>query len=284
MIFRSQMFNKVAIMGVGLMGGSLGMAMKKHRLAEHVIGVSAHASSLEEAVKNKAIDIGYTEIEKGVKEADLVILATPVDTILKLFALINPHLKRGCLVTDLGGTKSSIVEAAEKNLSNPSFFIGSHPLAGSEKQGVSFARPDLFEKSFCIVTPTAKTNPMAKEKIRYLWTKIGADVKFLSPEEHDEILAYISHLPHLIAYGLMEAIPKEFIPYAAQGLKDSTRIAASSPQVWSDICLNNSTNVLKSLDEFVKNLFHFRKAVVDQDDKSLIEHFTKAKEKREELK
>lgn len=284
MIFRSQAFRKVTIMGVGLMGGSLGMAIKKHHLASQVVGVSAHAASLEEALKYKAIDVGSTEIEKGVHDADLVVLATPVETIIKLFPLINPYLKRGCIVTDLGGTKVSVVEAAEKNLSNAAFFCGSHPLAGSEKQGVAFAQADLFEKSLCIMTTTPKTNNAAKERVQQLWIKVGSEVKFLSPHEHDEVLAYISHLPHLLAYGLISAIPKEFIPYAAQGLRDTTRIAASSPQVWVDICLNNSKNVLKSLDELAKNLYCFRKAIVDQDTKSLLDHFTKAKEKREELK
>ena len=265
------------------MGGSLGMAIKKYRLAGEVIGVSQRQTSLDDAIKNKAIDAGFTEVEKAIPQADLVVLAAPVETIIKLFSVINPRLKRGCILTDLGSVKGKIVEAAQKYLSNPDFFVGSHPLTGSEKQGVNHANPDLFVNSPCIMTPTEKTNPMAKQKIKYLWTKLGAQVKFLSYEEHDQILAYISHLPHLLAYGLMESIPQEYISYSAQGLKDVTRIAASSPQLWNDICLSNSKNILNALDELVKHLFYFRKAIIDRDAKNLIYHFTKAKEKRESL-
>jgi prephenate dehydrogenase len=134
-----------------------------------------------------------------------------------------------------------------------------------------------------IMTPTAKTNQVAKEKIKHLWTKIGAKVEFLSPEEHDKILAYVSHLPHLLAYGLMETIPQEFLGYALQGLKDSTRIAASSPQMWNDVCMANSRNVLNALDELVKHLCAIRKAVINHDEKNLVHHFAKAKEKRDSL-
>jgi prephenate dehydrogenase len=213
-----------------------------------------------------------------------VVLAAPVESIIKLFTTINPYLKRGCIVTDLGSAKAKIVEKGEKILSAPSFFVGSHPLTGSEKKGVENARVDLFEGTTCIMTPTDKTNQIAKQKVKHFWTKLGMEVKFLTPDEHDETLAYVSHLPHLLAYGLMESVPAKYFEYASQGLKDTTRVAASSPQMWNDICMANSKNILNALDHCVELLAHFRKAIVSGDQKSLLSHFNKAQENRSQLK
>jgi prephenate dehydrogenase len=278
------MFKRVAIVGVGMMGGSLGMAIKKHRLAREVIGLSHRQSALAEALKNKAIDTACSDVRKAVGNADLVVLAAPVDSIIKLFSTINSHLKRGCIITDIGSAKAKIVEKGEKILSAPAFFVGSHPLAGSEKKGVVHANADLFEGSTCIMTPTKTTNQVAKQKIKLFWTKLGMEVKLLSPEEHDEALAYVSHLPHLLAYGLMESVPTKYFEYASKGLKDTSRIAASSPQMWNDIFMANSKNVLNALDLYVENLAHFRKAIVSGDHKSLMTHITKAQENQSQLK
>lgn len=283
-IIRSNSFKKITIIGVGLMGGSLGMAIKKRKLAREVIGVSQKQSSLVEAIKLKAIDRGETNLQKAVKNADLVILATPVELIIKLIKTINPYLRRGCLVTDIGSAKLEVVETAQKKLSNPGFFVGSHPLVGSEKRGVGFADADLYEQSECIITPTKHTSRSARDRIRNFWSKIGCHVKSMSPEEHDQILAYTSHLPHLLAYGLMETIPPKYLTHVSNGFKDTTRIASSSPQMWNDICLANSNNLIHSLDDMVKNLAELRKAIVNRDEKTLMNHFTKAKEKRDDIK
>lgn len=281
MIIRSHTFKRVTIVGVGLMGGSLGMAIKKHNLAREVVGLANRQSALLEAIKMKAIDVALTDIPKAIRNSDLVVLATPVDSIIKLLPVINPHLKRGCIVTDLGSTKAEIIDSAQSILTHSSFFVGSHPLVGSEKKGINFAREDLFEHSQCIMTPTKETNQVAKEKVKHFWTKVGAKVEFMLPEEHDEVLAYVSHLPHLLAYGLIETIPQKYLDFATRGLKDTTRIASSSPQVWNDICLSNSKNLLKSLDELTKHLHYLRKAILNSDEKSLLHHFTKSKEKRD---
>ena len=156
-------------------------------------------------------------------------------------------------------------------------------MVGSEKSGVEFAKAELFEHALCFMTPTAKTNQVAKEKIKYFWIKLGAQVKFLSPVEHDSIVAQISHLPHLVAFALMETIMQEHLEYASQGLKDSTRLAGSSPQMWSDICLSNSKNIVKSLDELTKRLSYLRKLITNKDQKNLMEHFSKARDKRNAL-
>ncbi len=276
-------FRKVTIIGIGLIGGSIGMAIKKHRLAYEVAGLSLRHSSLVFALKNKAIDRAFHDIRKAVHNADLVILATPVNTIIRLLPTLGPHLKRGCVVTDVGSTKISIVDTAEKRLPPYCYFVGSHPLAGSEKQGANYANPELFQQTVCLVTSTERTNRVAKEKVRSFWTQLGASVKFLSPTDHDKILSYISHLPHLLAYALMGIIPPEYLEYASTGLKDTTRIAASSPHMWNDICLANSKNILAALDDFVKALSFYRKSIIAKDEQSLLDNFNKSKIKRDGL-
>jgi prephenate dehydrogenase len=280
MLLRPYLFKRITIVGVGLMGGSLGMAIKKHGLAREVIGLSHRQAALDQAVQIGAIDTPCLDVKTAICNADLVILATPVDSIIKLFTTIDPYLKRSCIVTDVGSTKASITEHAEKTLANPTFFVGSHPLAGSEKKGVANASADLFEGARCLITPTEKTNPFAREKIKLFWAKLNMQVKLLGAEEHDRILAYVSHLPHLLAYGLMSSIPSEYLEYGAQGLKDTSRVAASSPQVWSDICMANPKNILNALDQCIEYFGHFRKAIVSHDQKTLLNYFIKAQEKK----
>jgi prephenate dehydrogenase len=280
----SLMFRKVTVVGIGLLGGSLAIAMKKNHLAREVVGVSRRQAALQFAVKNKIIDHGISNIVKAVENADFVILATPIQTILSLLGTLGPHLKRGCIVTDVGSTKTSIVQAAQKHLPGHVLFVGGHPLAGSEKKGVEFSDPALFNQSFCLLTPTDKTNRGALDKVNEVWTRVGANVKTLTPDEHDAILAYTSHIPHLLAYGLINTIPSQYLMYGSTGLKDTTRIASSSPEVWNDICMQNSKNILKSLDEFVGVLANYRKAIVTRDESTVTDFFKKAKEKRDTLK
>ena len=276
------LFRQVTIVGVGLIGGSIGMAIKKNRVAHEVFGLSHRHTSLIYALKNNAIDKAFHDIKKSVSSADLVIMATPVTAIVNLLPTIGRHLKRGCIVTDVGSTKNLIVETAEKSLPS-AFFVGSHPLAGSEKKGTAFATGDLFQNSLCIMTPNEKTNRAAEEKVRALWTRLGAHVKTLSPVEHDKVLSYISHLPHLVAYALIGGVPGEYLQYAAQGLKDTTRIAASSPHMWNDICMMNSKNVVQALDELVKSLSLLRKTILSKDEQNLTESFKKSKAKRDAI-
>jgi prephenate dehydrogenase len=273
-------FRRIVIIGVGLMGGSLGLAIKKSGLTKEVVGFSPKQSSLEQALKIGAIDTATSDLNEALHHADLVVMATPVETIINLLPKLNDALRRGCIVTDLGSSKVEIVEAAEKRLSNSEFFVGSHPLSGSEKKGVEFASADLFSGAVCIMTPTTKTNKAAIEKVKTLWTRIGSEVKFLTPEEHDEILGYVSHLPHLLSFALMGTVPMKSLEFITPSLKDMTRIAASSPQMWSDIFLSNSTCVLKSLDETVKKLAEIRQAITKHDSKMLIDQFSQSKEKR----
>lgn len=265
------------------MGGSLAMALKKHEVAREITGLSHRQTSLQTALEMKAIDLGVSDVRKGVQNADLVVLATPVDDIIKLMKTIKPYLKRGTVVSDVGSTKMEIVEAAEEILPYPGMFVGSHPLVGSEKKGVQHASGELFEGSICVMTPTKKTSQVAKARVKQMWTRVGASVKYLNPPDHDDSLAYISHLPHLVAFGLMEMLPDQYLDLATKGLRDTTRIAASSPKMWNDICVSNVKNVVKALDEFVEDLAKLRIAMINRDEKELIKHFTTAKEKREKI-
>lgn len=283
MILHSYLFKRVTIVGVGMMGGSLGLALKKHKIAREVIGLSNRQSSLMSAMKAKVIDTAETDIAKAVKNADLIILAAPVDAIIHLLSAINPHLKRGCIITDLGSAKSAIVDEANRVLSNPGNFVGSHPIVGSEKKGVEGAQDDLFEGAKCIMTPSSTTNNAVADKVKKMWAKIGATVKDMTPSEHDKILAQISHLPHIAAFSMMNAISDEYLELASNGLKDTTRVAGSSSQMWNDICMSNAKNVINVLDAFVAELAKVRLAIVNRDKIRLTECFEKAKEKREKL-
>jgi len=283
MFNRKQLFRRVAIVGVGFMGASLGLAIKKKELAKEVVGIGRNEASLKEAKNIGAIDESFLDAKKGLLGADLIVLATPVQAIIDTLEFLGKEHQRGCIITDLGSTKVAIVERAEKVLHHSALFVGSHPLVGSEKKGPKFANVSLYENAPCIMTPTDKTNRLAKEKIKHFWTQLGGQVKMMTPAEHDEALSFVSHLPHLIAFALMKTIPDQFLEYTTQSLRDTTRIAASDPQIWCDIALSNHKNVLKSIDETVKNLSLIRKAVVSRDVPSLQEILKSAKAKRESI-
>jgi prephenate dehydrogenase len=283
MFNRKELFRRVAIVGVGFMGSSLGLAIKKKGLAREVVGIGRQETSLREAKDLGAIDEGTIDFNKGIVGADLIVLAAPVNTILDLIETLGKEHRRGCIITDLGSTKTAIVERAEKVLHHSLLFVGSHPLVGSEKKGPANANAQLYEGASCVMTPTDKTNRLAKEKIKQFWTQLGSTVKLMTPQEHDQVLAYISHVPHLAAFALMKAMPDTYLEQATQGLKDTTRIAASDPQVWRDIALSNHKPILKALDEAVKVLAAMRKAIVARDPDTLTDIFKQAKEKRERL-
>lgn len=284
MFIRRQLFRRVAIVGVGLMGASLGLAIKKKGLAKEIVGIGHRETSLREAADVGAIDEGTMDLKKGVNGADLIVLATPVSGILETLDILGKDFRRGgVIITDVGSTKAAIVERAEKVLHHSVLFVGSHPLVGSEKKGPTYASDQLYEGAACVMTPTERTNRLARDKIKHFWGQIGCQVKIMTPQEHDEVMGYVSHLPHLLAFALMKSIPDQFLEHGAQGLKDTTRIAASDPEIWRDIVLSNPKNVLKSIDETVRAVAAMRKAIVDKDREALAEMFKQAKAKRERM-
>ena len=284
MFIHKQLFRRVAIVGVGLMGASLGLAIKKKGLAKEIIGIGRKESSLREATDVGAITESMLDLKKGVNGADLIVLAAPVSGIMETLDALGKDFRRGgVIITDVGSTKSSIVDKAEKVLHHSLLFVGSHPLVGSEKKGPTYASDKLYEGAVCVMTPTEKTNRLAKDKIKHFWGQLGCQVKMMTPAEHDEVLAYASHLPHLAAFALMKSIPDQILDSVGQGLKDTTRIAASDPEMWRDIFLSNPKNVLKSIDEMVRAIAAMRKAIVGKDRDSLAEMFKQAKAKRERI-
>lgn len=274
-----RLFDKVGIIGTGLIGGALGLLIKKKKLAKEVIGIARHKRSLALARRMGAIDKGSLSLHT-LKDADLVILATPVNTILKLAPKIASIIKEGCLVTDVGSSKSQIVRSLEKKFTH---FVGAHPLAGSEKKGVAYTREGLFNDSVCILTPTKKTGLRDLKRIKKLWEEAGAKVSLLSPAEHDRILAFVSHLAHITAFSLMDVIDNDYLRFAATGLKDATRIAASDSEIWADILLSNRDNLISAIDRFEGSLSRIKGAIKSKDRSKLTLIIRKAKIKREKL-
>ena len=277
-------FKKVTIIGVGLIGGSLGMAIKSRRLAEVITGVTRHRSTLILAKKHNALDRSTLDSRKAVKDADLVIIAAPISRIVKIAKDIVPHLKPGCIVTDVGSVKGVIVREIEKMARirrKEIYFVGGHPMAGSEKSGVSFAKSDLFKNTICFLTSTPRTDQRALNKVKNLWGKIGAVTEIVSPQKHDRIVAYISHLPHLLAYNLLIVTPPQYYRYAAGSFLDMTRIVSSDPQLWQDVCRMNSGEIDRLLREHNISLNEIKGLIASGRFKKLLNLFARAKSRRD---
>ncbi len=276
-------FNKIAIIGVGLIGGSIGLAIKKNKAAAQVVGIFRHRSTMKRALKFKAVDKGVMDIGEGVKGADLIILATPVHSIPVLAAETAAFAKKGAIITDAGSTKEWIVGKVQAALRRyPSIsFVGSHPMAGSEHIGVEFATRDLFEGSPCIVTKTAKTDRRSLAKVAAFWKALGGKVKVMSPPEHDRTVSLISHLPHVVAFSLAGAVPGKEMECAAEGFKDTTRVASSDPELWADIFLTNRKAVMAAglmFDAYYKKVM---KAIAAGDYSRTVQALSDAKRKRD---
>jgi len=280
---KSFLFNQVTIIGVGLIGGSLGMAIKKKKLAKKVIGFSRRKSTLKCALKLKAVDKATLNLKQAVKDSDLIILAAPPKTIIKLAKKIVKLVKKDCILTDVGSSKAEIVSSIERKLPRNIKFVGAHPLAGSEKKGVAFACPELFKNSLCIFTPTSRTNAAVLRKIKKLWLSLGADIKSMKPSQHDKILAFISHLPHIVSFGLIQSIPDKFLKFAPQGLKDMTRIASSDAVIWRDIFLSNKKELLVTIDKFQNSLRALKRSIRSNDASKLEKILSSIKNKRDNL-
>lgn len=272
-------FNKVVIVGTGLIGGSIALALKKKRLAKEICGISRHKENLILAKKQGIIDCGSLDINI-VQGADLVILAVPVNAILRLSPVIANIINKDCLVFDVGSTKKEIAAKLDKIFTN---YVGTHPLAGSEKRGVINAKEDIFKDSVCILTPTKNTNNKSLKVIKELWNKIGAKVVFMPPSIHDKVLSLVSHLPHIAAFALMHTVPDSYLKWASTGFKSTTRVAASDSLLWRDIFLSNSDKIIEAIDLFQKKLSIIKSAIDRKDNKLLLSFLEKAKKKREKF-
>jgi prephenate dehydrogenase len=238
---------KVSILGVGLLGGSIGLAVKTNLKGCRVIGYAHRPSTLQKSLQAGVIDEGFDSLQKAVEGADLVILCTPVGVMEPTLREIGSCLEPGTLVTDVGSTKHSIVQAAERLLISGGKFVGSHPIAGSEKRGVEFARADLFHNALCILTPTNQTDPTALKSVEQFWRDMGMRTTSMSPLEHDHRLAQISHLPHALAAALVAMQSADALPLAGNGFLDATRIASGDGALWRDILLDNRVALKSAL-------------------------------------
>lgn len=265
------LFNKVAVIGIGLIGGSIALDLKKLKVAREVIGVSRHKKSLSVAKRLGAIDRGSQDINVTAG-ADLVILATPVNTIINLALPVSRFIKGGAIVIDVGSTKREIVGRLTRIFPR---YVGTHPMAGSEKRGVKNAQSGIFKNSLCILTPVKNTDRASLGKVRKLWRCLGAKVILLSPDAHDRILSFVSHLPHIAAFSLINTVPQAYLKFASTSLKDTTRIAASDSLLWQDIFLSNKDSLLRAINLFQKNIALLKRAI-GRDDKKILAKFLKA--------
>jgi len=279
----------IAIIGTGLIGGSIGLGLKERGLATTIIGVGHRKVSLNKALKIKAIDEGTTSIEKAVKNADIIILATSVSLIPDHAKKIIPLMKKSAILTDVGSTKSYIVsqinnEVKSRCVREKPNFIGAHPLAGSEQRGIESARSDLFEGSVCVLTPTSLNSKQGITRLSSMWKALGARISIMTPSKHDEILALVSHLPHFVASSLAGVIDEKHWKFAASGLRDTTRIASGDPELWLDISKQNKKEIIEALRSFSEEVECMINDLERGNDKKLLDRLKKAKTVRDKKK
>jgi prephenate dehydrogenase len=277
----------MAVVGVGLIGGSLALAARKAGLVETVVGVEEDPAHRELALATGMVDRVTAALGSGVASADLVVLAVPVTGIAALLPEVGRRVKAGCLVTDVGSVKAPIVATGDAAFPDGRFVAG-HPIAGQERSGPAAARPDLFEQANWIVTPSARTREEAVERVSALWRGVGSWVVRMEAGWHDEVFATVSHLPHLVAYALMDTVlgmdkGEERLKFSAGGLRDFTRVAASHPAMWRDIFLMNRDQVLRVLAAYREALAGLEAVIRDGDADALTARLARARAAREEI-
>ena len=273
----------LTIVGVGLIGGSIGLAARQRGVARRVRGVGRHQPSLDRAGELGAIDESFLSVDKAVVGCDMVIFCTPVDRIAAQVLEAAPHCAPGAVLTDAGSTKAKIVGAIEGKLPTSVAFVGGHPLAGSEKRGPEAADADLFQDRWTVLTPTATTDAGALQQVRALWHGLGSLTCLMPPEEHDRALALTSHLPHLAASALAGLLPDSWRELAARGFRDTTRTAAGDPELWAAIFDHNRAALLAALARLQGRLHQFQAALEGNDNAALLKLLAEAKEIRNAL-
>ena len=276
-------YKTVAIVGVGLIGGSIGLALRQRNLADCVVGIGRRQSSLRKAKRAGAIHWGTTKLARGVANADVTIVCTPVAQIADYVLQVAEHCPHGALITDAGSTKKTIIDALPGRLPNGTKYIGSHPLAGGHKSGPEAARSDLFCQQTVVVTTKRGTNPHAVEVVAEFWKRLGAHVVSMSPAAHDKALAATSHLPHLVASALAAVTPTKSLELAAGGWTDTTRIASGNSELWQQIFLHNREELLGALSKLSSTLESYRDALDSQDAEAISRLLRKGKQHRDAL-
>ncbi len=281
------MFERMALIGVGLIGSSIALAARRHGLVKHIVGSARTKETVETALRLGILDEGVSSAREAASKADLVILCAPVGVCGVLCEEIKDVLKPGTILTDVGSVKSAIVEACAPHLPDGVNFVPGHPIAGTEQSGPEAGFAELFEDRWCILTPEPNTDQMAVSKLKSFWEGLGSNVEIMTPEHHDLVLAITSHVPHLIAFNIVNTAghlervtDTEVIKFSASGFRDFTRIAASDPTMWRDVFLNNKEAVLEMLGRFSEDLSNLQRAIRFDDGEALFDLFAKAREMR----
>ena len=281
------MIKKLVIFGVGLIGGSLALALKRANYCEQIVGCSRQESGLQKAVELGVIDSYTLDPVEAVQDADMILLAVPMGAMASVLSSIKGHTAANVVITDAGSAKASVVAAAESVYGDiPDNFVPGHPIAGAEKSGVEAALVGLYDDHKVIVTPLPHTSKDAEQRVIEMWQAAGAEVESMDVEKHDRVLAATSHLPHALAFSLVDTlshseVSEDIFHYAAGGFRDFTRIASSDPVMWRDICLENRQAILESIEAFQKNLSGLHGMVYDADSDGIMEMFTHAKSARD---
>lgn len=280
------MINRLCIIGVGLIGGSIARSAKERGLCHEVLGIDCHTENLNKAKSLGVIDIASQSIDKNLPAADFVVVATPVGSIEQVILALKENYSPKSVYTDVGSTKVSIAKALESTFGDvPSNFILGHPIAGAEKSGVEASLPGLFRGKRIILTPNGDTDHEALTKVEAFWRALGGKISIMDVFHHDTVLAATSHLPHVIAYALTDMLGRkdeqnEILKYAAGGFKDFTRIASSDPEMWLDICLANRSKIIELVDQMTVELTKISAMLKEQDSDALYTVFNRAKSAR----
>ena len=281
--------DKLAIVGVGLIGGSLALALKEAGVVGHVVGIGRGLPNLETALRLGVVDSFTRDLAEGVTDADVVFLATPVQSLGSVARQAMPHLKSGAIITDGGSVKQAVIDAIEPHLRPDVHFVPGHPIAGTENSGAEAAFASLYHDRRCILTPTEKTADKALELIRRMWQRVGSQVVVMEVDKHDRVLAAISHLPHMVAYALVNAVgaydryDENVLEYSAGGFRDFTRIASSDPTMWRDIALTNRQALIEMMEQFETFFAELKEDIAIGSGDRLFEFFRRSKQSRDEI-
>ena len=284
------MFKKICIIGCGLIGSSLARAIKKNNLAEKIVSSNRSDAVNKKVIELKIVDDSSSDTKKMADGSDLVVIATPLSSYEDVISKIKNSLKDGVILTDVGSVKENIINLIEKNIPESISWIPSHPIAGTEESGPEAGFSELFQNRWCILTPSKKAKEKDINLLQTFWEKVGSKVDIMQAKQHDYILSITSHIPHLIAYNIVNTSlniqdEKEstIVKYSAGGLRDFTRIAASNPIMWRDVFIQNKKNTSKMIDQFIKNLEDLKKAIENGDGKKLEQIFTRTKKIRKDI-
>ena len=284
------MFNKVTIIGLGLIGSSIARAIKKNNLCKILVAHDKSKIVLKKTLKLKITNYIEPNLKKSVENSDLVIICTPLGTYKNIVSVIKNYLKKTCILTDVGSAKIFVTNTVNKLINKNTIWIPAHPVAGTEESGPEAGFADLFKNRWCIITPVNKKNPSSLKKLNNFWKKIGSKVQHMTAEHHDKVMAITSHIPHLIAYNIVgtaanleKDTKSEVIKYSASGFRDFTRIASSDPTMWRDIALNNRKQILHMLEKFNLDLSNLKRAILKKDGNKLFKLFSKTRKIRQAI-